>query len=150
MIANMSGFIREGGLRQADALSPYLFVLCVKRLNHLIKRSVDEGHWKGIGLSRHGAMIIHLFFADDLALLVEASVKQMREVKRCLETLCVASRQRVRLNKYEVFLSSNVSGTEVTALLELVGMPQMDNLGRYSGVPSIHGRVTKTIFHPMI
>lgn len=47
-------------LRQGDPQSLYLFVLCIKILGHMIKKSVDKGDWKGT--------ISHLFFANDLLL----------------------------------------------------------------------------------
>lgn len=138
------------GVRQGDALSPYLFVLCVERLSHIIKRSANEGRWKGIRLSKKGPMITHLFFADDMVLVAEATDEQVREVKRCLEVFCAASGQKVSFSKSEVFFSPNILDTEAAALLDLIGMHQTDNLGRYLGVPSIHGRVTKNIFRPML
>lgn len=54
------------------------------------------------------------------------------------------------LNKSENFFSPNVSGTEAAGLIQLTGMPQTENLRRYLGVPSIHGRVTKAILCPLL
>lgn len=127
------------GVRQGDAISPYLFVMCVDRLSHLVKKLVDEGRWKGIRLSRTGPLLTHLFFADDLVLFAEASVDQMTEIKRCLELFCEASGQRISLNKSEIFFSPNVSNGDATDLLAIEGMPQTEDLGRYLSVPSIHG-----------
>lgn len=61
-------FVMERGIRQSDPLSPYLFVLCMERLSHLIDISVATGEWKSIRLSRNGPKISHLFFVDDLFL----------------------------------------------------------------------------------
>lgn len=36
------------GLRQRDPIFPYLFVLCMDKLSHMIMDSVKCGQWKGI------------------------------------------------------------------------------------------------------
>lgn len=61
------------GIRQGDALSPYIFVLCMERLGHLIHDMVDAGKWKGVKTSRYGPNLSYLFFTDDLVLFAEAS-----------------------------------------------------------------------------
>lgn len=62
------------GLRQGDPLSPYLFVLCMERLCHMIDKAVIDKHWKPIKLYRGGPQLSHICFADDLILFAEASV----------------------------------------------------------------------------
>lgn len=47
-------FLPSREIRQDDPLSPYLFVLCVERLGHLIQHAVEEGTWKLIQLSPGG------------------------------------------------------------------------------------------------
>lgn len=49
------------GIRQGDALSPYIFVLCIERLCHKIREAVNQGRWKGVKLSRYGPTLSHLF-----------------------------------------------------------------------------------------
>ncbi|XP_010471448.1 PREDICTED: uncharacterized protein LOC104751234 [Camelina sativa] len=74
------------GLRQGDPLSPYLFVLCLERLCHLIEGSIEEKKWKPISLSRGGPKLSHICFADDLILFAEASVSQVRVIHSVLES----------------------------------------------------------------
>ena len=79
------------GIRQGDPLSPYLFVLCLERLCHQIVKATGLKEWKPNSLSRGGPKLSHLCFADDLILFAEASVTQVRVIRKVLERLCVAS-----------------------------------------------------------
>ncbi|KAG8503470.1 hypothetical protein CXB51_001436 [Gossypium anomalum] len=64
------------GTRQGDSLSPYLFVLCMERLEHLIEEATVNGSWKPLFLSRRRSALSHFFFANDLMLFCEASSDQ--------------------------------------------------------------------------
>ncbi|KAM1885493.1 hypothetical protein ACFX14_038166 [Malus domestica] len=61
------------GIRQGDPLSPYLFVLCMEKLSHIINGCITTKKWKPVKLSSNGPFVSHLFFADDLILFAEAS-----------------------------------------------------------------------------
>lgn len=61
-------FTPTRGIIQGDPISPYLFVMCIERLAHRIKREVESAHWKLVQLSRGGPLISHIFFVDDLLL----------------------------------------------------------------------------------
>lgn len=87
-------FIPSRGLRQGDPLSPYLFVMCLERLCHLIEMSMDCKEWKPISLSRGGPKLSHICFADDLILFAEASVAQVKVIRKVLERFCFASGQK--------------------------------------------------------
>ncbi|KAA3487249.1 LINE-1 reverse transcriptase isogeny [Gossypium australe] len=54
------------GIRQGCPLSPYLFVLRMDWLKHIVRSNIDIGRWEPIQLSKIGPAISHMFFADDL------------------------------------------------------------------------------------
>lgn len=134
------------GLRQGDPLSPYLFVLCMERLCHLIDRSILEKKWKPISLSQGGPKLSHICFADDLILFAEASVSQICIIRNTLESFCTASGQKVSLEKSKIFFSENVSREAARLISEASGISVTRNLGKYLGMPVLLKRINKDTF----
>jgi hypothetical protein len=81
-------FTSKRGIRQGDPLSPYIFVLCMEKLSHLINYAIETKQWKPVRASGSGPFISHLFFADDLILFSEASDYQASVLKGCLDLFC--------------------------------------------------------------
>ena len=104
----IEAFTPQRVLRQGDPLSPYLFVLCMERLCHQIDLFVAKKEWKPISLSRGGPALSHVCFTDDLILFAEASISQIRVIRKVLERFCGASGQKVSLEKSLIFFSANV------------------------------------------
>ena len=101
-------FTSSRGIRQGDPLSPYLFVLCMERLSHLIAWAVEDGLWRPITISRGGPPLTHLCFADDLLIFAEVAMDQVDIIKSCLETFCQTSGQIISKEKTKIFFSKNV------------------------------------------
>lgn len=68
------------GLRQGNPVSPYLFVLCMEHLRHMIMREMQNNKWTPLQVSRNGPRISHLFFADDVLSFTKAKPAQVRLV----------------------------------------------------------------------
>lgn len=128
------------GLRQGDPLSPYLFVLCMEVLSQKISREVDLRQWKPISLSKDGPPVSHLFFADDLLLVGEASFSQARVMEHLLEDFCVTSGQRVNRRKSTIWFSPKTPSYLRNSICSNFGIIATSTLGIYLGVPLEHGR----------
>lgn len=120
------------GIRQEDSLSPYLFVLCMEPLSHLIQDYVNMKQWCPVKLGRRGPPLSHLFFADGIFLFAEATLEQAYFIKEILDVFCAHSGQKVSSSKLVVFFSKNVSS-------RLLGFNITFDLGKYLGHPLIHG-----------
>ncbi|KAK2653125.1 hypothetical protein Ddye_012981 [Dipteronia dyeriana] len=57
-----TSFTLGSGIRQGDPIFPYLFVMCMEKLSHLINHKLNSTDWKAIKVSRGGPAISHLFF----------------------------------------------------------------------------------------
>lgn len=114
-------FSPSRGVKQGDPLSPYLCVLCIERLFHLINVAVEQKYWAPIRLSRDGPRLSHLAFEDNLMLFAEASGEQVEVIKMVLDLFCNSSGQKVNLDKTRLFFSKNVSREAKKELSDALG-----------------------------
>lgn len=135
---------------QGDPLSPYLFVLGMERLGHLIDRATEEKRWEPIRLSRKGPGISHLFFADDLLLFCKPSESGANTLKETLDVFCHFAGHKVQKSKTQVFFSSNVKDDMAQSICEKLGFTRVSFLGIYLGMPLIHGRLGVNSFQFLV
>jgi len=131
------------GIRQGDPLSPYMFVACVERLSQLIDDMVQTRQWRPIRVCKNGPSISSLFFMDDIVLFAEATESQARLIQGCLDRFCTASGQKISASKSRVYFSPNTNELEVERICNVLGMEATANLGKYLGVLTLHGRITR-------
>lgn len=127
-------FIPSRGIRQGDPILPYIFMLCIDRLRHGINQVVREGRWEPIKLARQVIPITHVFFIDDLLLLV---------IKDVLNSFCVSFGEKVSTSKMLTFFSHNVNVVDVKKIREKLGFTTTKDLGNYLGMPLLHMRISK-------
>ncbi|GKU95851.1 hypothetical protein SLEP1_g9158 [Rubroshorea leprosula] len=139
-------FQPQHGLRQGDPLSPYLFIMAMEKLSHMILSQVQTGSWKPFKVSRGGLALSHLFFANDLMLFCQASQTQIAMVMDCLSEFSGRSGLEINLAKSKLYISPNIQSNVANALSSLCGIPLTCNLGVYLGVPIIHGRSTTATY----
>lgn len=138
--------MKKGLFRQGDPFSPYLFVLCIERLNQVIEEAIIQGSWKPIYASRGGPQLSKLFFADDIILFAEATTDQALVIHDCLSRFCNASGQKVNLAKSRVYFSKNVDPSDQVNICMQLGMESTLDLGTYLGMPTLTSRVTRDTY----
>lgn len=87
------------GLRQADTISPYLFLLCAEVLSRLISNAEAQDCLHGVKVCRTTPSISHLFFADDSFIFFKANEEEcvvLKDIFLCYET---ASGQKINFDK---------------------------------------------------
>jgi hypothetical protein len=59
MGARAEYFSPKKGLRQGDPISPYLFIICMDKLSHIINDVVEGGRWKALNYMHIGTPYCH-------------------------------------------------------------------------------------------
>ncbi|KAK9092662.1 hypothetical protein Syun_027573 [Stephania yunnanensis] len=90
--------------------------------------------------------ISHLFFADDLILFAEASEEQAEVISSILLSFCSHSGQKISDSKSHIFFSPNTDAVLADKIATKLNFTITQDLGRYLGVPLIHGRVVHTTY----
>lgn len=142
-------FTPISGIRQGDPLSPYLFVICMEKLSHIIADQVEANYWKPMRAGRNGPQISHLLFADDLLLFAEASIEQAYCVMHCLDMFCQASGKKLNNQKTQIFFSKNVDNLR-DDILHHTGFSHVNSLGKYLGANISSRRANRGHFNHII
>ena len=74
-------------LRQGDPLSPYLFILGSEALFRLLNRKVQQGSLMGVKLGNSAPPISKLCYADDVILLCQARMDDVKSLMSCINTV---------------------------------------------------------------
>ncbi|CAI8595323.1 unnamed protein product [Vicia faba] len=87
---------------------PYLFVLCMEKLSHLILKAMHNKEWKTLQFDKEGSWLSYLMFVDDLLLIGETNEAQMECVMRILHKFGNMSGEEVNKDKTCIMFSKNV------------------------------------------
>ena len=104
----LDSFFPSRGIRQGDPLSPYLFILCMEYLGHLIEEKCAAKVWNPLKTSRNGPSFSHLFFANDMVLFVEADTENCLAINEALQEFCAKSGQKVSEAKSRETLTKEI------------------------------------------
>ena len=148
--AKTDHFTPSRGLRQGDALSPYLFVLFMEKLSLSIQHKVLSGIWKPIHVSKGGPQLSHILFADDVMLFCEASIEQVKVVIDTLDEFFSASGLRINTFKSKAMCSRMVQGEIKQEIQDISTIKFVADLGHYLGFPLVKGRVSRNVYNDVV
>lgn len=96
---------------------------------------IKNNSWKPIKASGSSPTFSHLFFADDLMLFGQASLKNSEEIDEVLTTFCQLFGQKVRKEKSRVLFSKNTPEDTRRVIRGSLGMLETRKFDKYLGFP---------------
>lgn len=146
----LEAFHTSRGLRQGDPISPYLFVLGMERLTHMILDRVHKRIWKGMRAGHKGPLISHMMFADDLVLFAEATPQQVDVILECMHEFGAMSGHKISQEKTYIFFSPNVKQATRRTICTHSGFKQVPDLGQYLGANIAHPKRRKDKYSTVV
>lgn len=127
-------FTPEGGIREGDPLSPYIFIVCVEYLERLINYLVNQIK-SGIGtkIDKDSHNIPYLMFADDCFIFCRVTKKAARMIKQVLDHYWSISGQLINYHKSEVQFSRNVRTFDKKKIAQILQVTPIGNINKYLG-----------------
>lgn len=110
-------------------------------LGHKIQQAVNTNKWQPYKIGKDGLAVSHIFFADDLLLFGEASIQQAIVMFEIIQTFYGESGQRVNGRKSKIWYAPKTPLGVIQAISRTFDIPTTHDLGKYLGVPLIHGRI---------
>ncbi|KAK6136712.1 hypothetical protein DH2020_029540 [Rehmannia glutinosa] len=89
---------------------------------------------------------LHLFFADDTLLFGHATTSEALHFRYAIRLYEKVSGQQINPKKSGIFFIPNTDLSTISAILSILGMPQVTGHGKYLGLPSIVGKSKKEVF----
>lgn len=131
--SQMETFHPSRRLRQGDPISPYIFVLCMEFLSSLINKKCEDGKWNKVKASRGRPRFSHTFFVNDLLLYAKADHGNSEAIVEVLDELCALTGQKISKEKIKIFFYPNTTIETKEEIMQLLGISETPNIGKYLG-----------------
>lgn len=123
------------GLRQGDAISPYLLLICAEVFSRLITAAESQQRLHRVKICRAAPSISHLFFVDDSFVFFKANETECHELNAIFFNYEQASGQKINYDKSCIFFSHNVPLDQQVFLAGLLKVIRVDKHDTYLGLP---------------
>lgn len=145
----VNGYFKgKRGLRQGDPMSPYLFVIAMNCLSHMLNK-VAEQNRMGYHAKCRKTKLTNLSFADDLLIFTDGSIESVQCVLQVLRDFEERSGLVVSMQKTS-FFASGLSDEEVSTIQASTGMVCGALPVRYLGVPLCSKKLSLTNCEPLL
>ena len=136
------------GLRQGDPLSPYLFVIAMNCLSHMLNEVASRSRLKYHSNCKK-IKLTHLSFADDLLIFIEGNIESVQCVLQVLKEFEEQSGLAVSMQKTS-FFASGTTEEEINTIQASTGMPCGNLPFRYLGVPMNSRKLSLSSCEPLL
>jgi len=141
----------RGGIRQGDSLSPYIFILCIEVLNHMLfKEAMNRKSWIGVKICPKAMTISCLHFADDCLLFCKTTSNDCSKLKNILDHFSTILGQLINYRKSAPAFSRNASTAQKQVVIGLLHIIRRESLGRYLGCSIFQGSPYERTFWEII
>lgn len=145
----LAGFFQsKKGLRQGCALSPYLFVVCMNVLSHMIDKAAS-GNQIGYHPRCKNILLTHLCFADDLLVFTDGSKRSIEGVVKIFEEFAGMSGLKISLEKSTLY-TAGISNSQEGDILASFPFASGQLPERYLGLPLLTRKMTVNDYMPLV
>ena len=145
----LAGFFPgKKGLRQGDAISPYLFIMAMEVLSNLLEKAVNSGDIRPHPLCLM-PRVTHLLFADDLLVFSDGSRLSISGVRAVMAGFKAWSGLDMNAEKSEIFFGG-FSDVEAAVISDLSGFKRGTFPTRYLGLPLSPKRISYATLQPFL
>lgn len=122
-------------IRQGDTISPYIFILEIEYLNHLIQEKISSNQLHPFKFKNKEPKISHLLFIDDILLFSKANTHSIEAMNEVLMNFCTISGRKINSNKSKAWFSQTVYHSKISLFQNTLIIRQSTDLGSYLGYP---------------
>jgi hypothetical protein len=129
-----SPFFQLGrGLGQGCPLYPYLFILVVDGLSHLLAKAKGVHQLQGLKVERH-ERLSHLLFEDDILIFCYCVESDGRVLKEIMDLFCDVAGMVINITKHTIFFS-NIEVDQCNLIATQFNFPshELSNILMYLG-----------------